>query len=72
MLDPQMILQMAMQRCNDPKMRSIITNNVNNPQVAVQELCKQYPAIAKQIDGAIGQGQNPQQIAMNMLNRHDR
>ena len=62
------MLQMALQRCNDPKMRNIIQNNMNNPMAAVQELCKQYPSIAQQIDGAIGQGQNPQQMAMNMFN----
>ena len=68
MVDPQMLLQTVMQRCNDPRMRQIIQNNMNNPQAAVQELCKYYPSIAQQIDGAIGQGQNPQQMAMNMLN----
>jgi hypothetical protein len=47
-------------------------NNINNPQVAVQELCKRYPSIAQQIDGAIGQGQNPQQMVMNMLNNNRR
>ena len=72
MVNPQAMLQMAMQRCNDPKMRNIIMNNINNPQAAVQELCKQYPNIAQQIDGAIGQGQNPQQIVMNMLNNNRR
>ena len=41
MVNPQTILQMAMQRCNDPKMRSIIQNNINNPTAAIQELCKQ-------------------------------
>lgn len=71
MVNPQAMLQMVMQRCNDPNMRNIIMNNINNPQVAIQELCKQYPGIAQQIDGAIGQGQNPQQMVMNMLNnRH--
>ena len=68
MVNPQAMLQMVMQRCNDPNMRNIIMNNINNPQVAIQELCKQYPSIAQQIDGAIGQGQNPQQMVMNMLN----
>ena len=69
MVNPQMILQMALQKCNDANMRNIIQSNINNPKVAIQELCKQYPGIAQQIDGAIGQGQNPQQMAMNMLNK---
>lgn len=68
MFNHQQILMMALQRCNDPRMRSII-QNAQNPQMAVQQLCQQYPDIAKQIDGAIAQGQNPQQIAMNLLNR---
>lgn len=67
MLNQQQILQMALQRCNDPQMRNII-QNAANPQDAIQQLCQQYPGIAKQIDGAIGQGQNPQQMAMNLLN----
>lgn len=69
MVNPQMILQTALQKCNDPQMRQIIQNNINNPMAAVNELCKYYPSIAQQIDNAIGQGQNPQQMAMNMLNR---
>ena len=68
MLNPQQILQMALNRCNDPNMRNII-QNCNNPQQAVQELCKAYPNLAQQIDGAIGQGQNPQQIVMNLLSK---
>ena len=59
---------MALQRCNDPRMRQII-QQANNPQEAIQSLCSQYPDLAKQIDTAIGQGQNPQTIAMNLLNR---
>lgn len=69
MVNPQMILQMALQRCNDPRMRNIIQQNMNNPQEAIKMLCQQYPDIAKQIDTSIGQGQNPQQIVMNMLNK---
>lgn len=69
MVNPQMILQAALQRCNDPSMRAIIVNNINNPQATIQELCKQYPSLAQQIDSAIGQGQNPEQLAMNLLNR---
>lgn len=69
MLNPQQILQMAMQRCNDPQMKNIIMSNMNNPQAAIQALCKQYPSIAQQIDGAIGQGQNPEQLVMSLLNR---
>lgn len=67
MFDQRQLLQLAMQRCNDPRMRSII-QNAQNPQQAVTQLCQQYPGIAKQIDTAIGQGQNPQQLAMNLLN----
>ena len=59
---------MALNKCADPQMRNII-QNAKNPQEAVQQLCKQYPNIAQQIDGAIGQGQNPQQMAMNLFNR---
>ena len=69
MLNQQQLLQMALQRCNNPAIKNII-KNANNPQEAIQTLCKQYPDIAKQIDGAIGQGQNPQQIAMNLLSRY--
>lgn len=68
MVNPQQILQMALSKCQDSTMRSII-QNANSPQQAVQELCKQYPNLAKQIDGAIGQGQNPQQMAMNLLGK---
>ena len=67
MLNQQQLLTMVLQKCN-PEMRSII-QNAQSPQHAVQELCQKYPDIAKQIDGAIGQGQNPQQIAMNLLNK---
>jgi hypothetical protein len=49
-------------------MRNII-QNAKSPEQALQELCKKYPNVAQQIDGAIGQGQNPQQIVMNLLNR---
>jgi hypothetical protein len=49
-------------------MRSII-QNASSPQAAVQQLCQKYPSIAQQIDGAIGQGQNPQQMVMNLLNQ---
>lgn len=67
MFNQHQILQMALSRCNDPRMKNII-QNAQNPQQAIQQLCQQYPDIAKQIDGAIGQGQNPQQMAMNLLN----
>lgn len=69
MLNQQQVLQMALNRCVDPQMRNII-QNAQNPQQAVQQLCQQYPGIAKQIDTAIGQGQNPQQMAMGMMNNH--
>ena len=68
MVNPQQILQTVMSRCTDSNMKSII-QNANSPKEAVQQLCKQYPNIAQQIDGAIGQGQNPQQIVMNLLNK---
>lgn len=67
MLNHQQILQMALSRCNNPNIRNIV-QSAQNPQQAIQQLCQQYPDIAKQIDGAIAQGQNPQQIAMNLLN----
>ena len=54
-----------MQRCN-PQMRQII-QNAQSPQQAIQMLCQQYPDIAKRIDTAIGQGQNPQQMVMNFI-----
>ena len=68
MLNPQQILQMALSRCADPKMRNIIQSS-RSPEQALQELCRAYPNVAQQIDGAIGQGNNPQQLVMNMLNR---
>lgn len=60
---------MALSNCRDPNMLNII-QNAQSPQEAVQQLCQRYPGIAKQIDTAIGQGQNPQQMAMNMMNNH--
>ena len=69
MVNPQTVLQMALQRCNDPQMRNIIQSNINNPQALIQQLCRSYPNLAQQIDTAIGQGQNPQQIVMSLLNR---
>ena len=66
-MDQKMILQMALQRCNNPKIREII-QTAKNPQVSIQNLCNQFPDIAKQIDTAIGQGQNPQTMVMNLLN----
>ena len=68
MPNPQQILQMALSRCVDPKMRNII-QSARSPEQALQELCRIYPNLAQQIDGAIGQGNNPQQMVMNMLNR---
>ena len=69
MLDPRQILPLVLQRCQDPKMVNLIQSNFNNPQQLVQELCKQYPDRAKQIDTMIGQGQNPMNIVMNLLNK---
>lgn len=69
MVNPQQLLQMALNKCADPQMKNII-QNAKSPQQAVEQLCQSYPNIAKQIDGAIGQGQNPQQMAMNLLNRN--
>lgn len=66
--NPQQLLQIALSRCADPNMRNII-QNAKSPEQALQELCKTYPNIAQQIDGAIGQGTNPQQMVMNLLNR---
>ena len=67
MLNQQQILAMALQRCNNPQIKNII-QTAKSPRQAVETLCAQYPNVAKQIDTAIGQGQNPQQIAMNILN----
>ena len=63
----QQILNLALQRCNDPRIRSIIQSN-QNPQQIIQMLCQQRPDIAKQIDSAIGQGQNPEQVVKQLLN----
>ena len=68
-MDQQQILQMALQRCRDPRMVNLIQNNFNNPQQLIQELCKNYPDQARQIDSMIGQGQNPMSIAMMLLNK---
>ena len=67
-MNPQQLLTMALNRCNDPNIINIIQNS-RTPQQAVQELCKRYPNVAQQIDSVIGQGNDPQQIAMNMFNR---
>jgi hypothetical protein len=61
----QHLAQQVMQKCN-PQMRQII-HSAQTPQQAIQMLCNQYPDIARQIDTAIGQGQNPQQMVMNFL-----
>lgn len=63
---------MAFNKCADPRVRNNMQNIIQNaktPLEAVQQLCNQYPNIAQQIDGAIGQGQNPRQMAMNLFNR---
>ena len=69
MVNPQQILQLALQRCKDPRMASLIQNNINNPQQLLTELCKQYPDQAKRIDTLIGQGQNPMNLVMQMLGK---
>jgi hypothetical protein len=59
---------MVLNRCKDPNMINIIQNS-GSPEQAFKTLCSKYPGIAQQIDTVIGQGQNPQQIVMNILNR---
>lgn len=67
MVDQRAMLNLALQKCRDPKMRDIIQKNFNNPSAIVQELCQAYPEIASRIDASIGQNQNPETIVKNML-----
>lgn len=63
----QQLLNLALQRCSDPRIRSILQSN-QSPQQMIQQLCQQKPDVAKQIDNIIGQGQNPEQLVKQLLN----
>lgn len=64
-MSPEMLLQVAIQRCKDPKMRQLLVKAQSNPKQGVEELCKEYPSIAQTIDTAIGNGQDPKSMVMN-------